>query len=151
MRKPISSRTTFKIIVIVDSGSGTKFDSTMPRPEMLLTEVWLGTRKKYTAAAMIATAAVRIAASFKTSAALSFLFICVVPPNRNLLHYSKPGLQTQSPPDGPEAKETGGSRKRGARLFRKARELCGGRGKGSDSCVPRCNRARFDSAISAPG
>ena len=96
MRKPISSRTTFKIIVIVDSGSGTKFDSTMPRPEMLLTEVWLGTRKKYTAAAMIATAAVRIAASFKTSAALSFLFICVVPPNRNLLHYSKPGLQTQS-------------------------------------------------------
>ena len=69
----------------------------------------------------------------------------------NLLHYSKPGLQTQSPPDGSETKETGGSRKRGARLFRKARELCGGRGKGSDSCVPRCNRARFDSAISAPG
>ena len=127
---------------------------------MLLTEVWLGKqttlqevkKRGYdgavdkTAAAMIATAAVRIAASFKTSAALSFLFICVVPPNRNLLHYSKPGLQTQSPPDGSETKEKGG-----ARLFRKARELCGGRGKGSDSCVPRCNRARFDSAISAPG
>ena len=85
-------RTMFRIIVMADRGRGMKLDSTMPRPEMLLTEVWLGDRKKKTAAAMIATAAVRIAASFKTSAALSFLFICVVPPNRNLLHYSKPGL-----------------------------------------------------------
>ena len=79
---------------------------------------------------MIATAAVRIAASFKTSAALSFLFICVVPPDRNLFHYSKPGLQTQPLSGGPETKETGGSRKRGVRLFRKARELCGGQRKG---------------------
>ena len=42
----MTSSTTFKIIVMADSGSGTKFASTMPRPEMLLTEAWLGTRKK---------------------------------------------------------------------------------------------------------
>jgi hypothetical protein len=57
------SSTTFRIIVIAESGSGTKLDKTIPRPEMLLTEVWLGTRKKYTAAAMIATATVRITVS----------------------------------------------------------------------------------------
>ena len=33
-------------ITIADNGKGTKFDSTIPRPEILLTEVWLGTRKK---------------------------------------------------------------------------------------------------------
>ena len=60
-------RTIFKIIVMADSGSGIKLDSTIPRPDMLLTEVWLGDRKKKTAAAMIATAAVKIAASFPTS------------------------------------------------------------------------------------
>ena len=37
--------TTFKIMVIADNGKGTKFDNTIPRPEILLTEVWLGTRK----------------------------------------------------------------------------------------------------------
>ena len=31
--------TTFRIIVMADSGSGIKLDSTMPRPEMLLTDV----------------------------------------------------------------------------------------------------------------
>ena len=31
---------------MTDKGSGTKLDSTMPRPEMLLMDVWLGTRKK---------------------------------------------------------------------------------------------------------
>ena len=31
---------------LADNGSGTKFDSTIPKPEMLLTDVWLGTRKK---------------------------------------------------------------------------------------------------------
>ena len=33
-------------ILIADNGKGTKFDNTIPRPEILLTEVWLGTRKK---------------------------------------------------------------------------------------------------------
>lgn len=46
----------------------------MPRPEILLTEVWLGTRKKYTAAAMIATAAVRIRISFRISVRFDFFF-----------------------------------------------------------------------------
>lgn len=46
VKKPMMSSTTFRIIVMADSGSGTKFASTMPRPEMLLTEAWLGTRKK---------------------------------------------------------------------------------------------------------
>ena len=64
---PMISRTIFRIIVIADSGSGTKFDSTIPSPEILLTDVWLGARKKYTAAAMIATAAVRIPVSFTIS------------------------------------------------------------------------------------
>ena len=32
-------------MVIADSGIGTKLESTIPRPEILLTEVWLGTRK----------------------------------------------------------------------------------------------------------
>ena len=53
VRKPIIRSMTFRIIVIADSGSGMKLDSTIPRPEILLTEVWLGTRKKYTAVAMI--------------------------------------------------------------------------------------------------
>lgn len=67
--------TTFKIIVIADSGSGIKLDSTIPRPEILLTDAWLGTRKKYTAAAIIATAAVRIAVSFASSVYVISFFI----------------------------------------------------------------------------
>ena len=34
------------LFFVVESGSGTKLESTMPRPEILLTDVWLGTRKK---------------------------------------------------------------------------------------------------------
>ena len=59
--------TTFRTIVMADSGSGIKLDSTMPKPEMLLTDVWLGTRKKKTAAAMIATATVKIMISLIVS------------------------------------------------------------------------------------
>ena len=59
----IKSR-TFKIIVIADSGIGIKFERTIPRPEILLTDAWLGTRKKKTVAAMIATATVKISVSF---------------------------------------------------------------------------------------
>ena len=59
--------TTFKIMVIADNGSGIKLESTIPRPEILLTDVWLGTKKKYTAAAMTATAAVSITVSFAIS------------------------------------------------------------------------------------
>ena len=66
---------------MADRGSGIKLDSTMPRPEILLTEVWLGTRKKYTAAAMIATAAVRIRISFRISVRFDFFFSIFVPPN----------------------------------------------------------------------
>ena len=73
--------TTFRIIVITDSGRGTKLDNTMPRPEMLLTDAWLGTRKKYTAAAIIATAAVRMTASFAIAMGFSFLFIIFAPSN----------------------------------------------------------------------
>ena len=36
--KPMSRSTTFRIIVMTDSGSGIKLDSTMPRPEILLTD-----------------------------------------------------------------------------------------------------------------
>ena len=51
-------------MVIADRGRGMKLVRTIPRPDMLLTDAWLGTRKKNTAAAMIATAAVRIRVSF---------------------------------------------------------------------------------------
>ena len=33
-------------MVMAERGNGTKLESTIPRPEILLTEVWLGTRKK---------------------------------------------------------------------------------------------------------
>ena len=33
-------------MVMADNGNGTKLDSMIPNPEILLTEVWLGTRKK---------------------------------------------------------------------------------------------------------
>ena len=47
---------TFRIMVMADTGSGIKFVRTIARPEMLLTEVRLGIRKKNTAAAMISVA-----------------------------------------------------------------------------------------------
>ena len=72
---PINKSTTFRIIVIADNGSGTKLDSTIPRPEILLTDAWLGTRKKYPAAAIMATATVRIPVSFIISIKLSFLLM----------------------------------------------------------------------------
>ncbi len=46
VRKPIIRSITFIIMVIVERGSGTKLDSIIPSPEMLLTDVLLGTRKK---------------------------------------------------------------------------------------------------------
>ena len=64
---------------MADRGSGIKLDSTMPRPEILLTEVWLGTRKKYTAAAMIATAAVRIQDLLQVFGAIRLLFFHLCP------------------------------------------------------------------------
>lgn len=64
VKNPIIRRTIFKIMVIADRGRGMKLVRTIPRPDMLLTDAWLGTRKKNTAAAMIATAAVRIRVSF---------------------------------------------------------------------------------------
>ena len=78
--------TTFRIIVMTDKGSGTKLDSTMPRPEMLLTDVWLGTRKKKTPAAMIATAPVRTAVSLRTAPVFPFTSLIFVPLKSNLFH-----------------------------------------------------------------
>ena len=43
---PMISKMTLKAIVITESGSGIKWVNTIPRPEILLIEVWLGTRKK---------------------------------------------------------------------------------------------------------
>ena len=77
-------RTMFRIIVMADRGRGMKLDSTMPRPEMLLTEVWLGDRKKKTAAAMIATAAVRTAVSLMIAVEFNFFWFIVVSPNLDL-------------------------------------------------------------------
>ena len=45
-------------IVITESGSGIKWVRIIPRPEILLIDVWLGTRKKKTAMAVIASARV---------------------------------------------------------------------------------------------
>ena len=42
---PMISKMTLKAIVITESGSGIKWVNTIPRPEILLIEVWLGTRK----------------------------------------------------------------------------------------------------------
>ena len=50
VKNPMMRSTTFRIVVMTDKDSGTKWDSTMPRPEMLLTDVWLGTRKRETPA-----------------------------------------------------------------------------------------------------
>ena len=69
---------------MADRGRGMKLDSTMPRPEMLLTEVWLGDRKKKTAAAMIATAAVRTAVSLMIAVEFNFFWFIVVSPNLDL-------------------------------------------------------------------
>lgn len=46
VKKPMIRSTTFRIMVMAERGNGTKLESTIPRPEILLTEVWLGTRKK---------------------------------------------------------------------------------------------------------
>ena len=48
----------FRMKVITDTDRGIKFESTIARPEILLTAVWLGTRKKNTATARMATAKV---------------------------------------------------------------------------------------------
>ena len=79
VKNPITSRTRFRIIVIADSGSGIKFDSTIPNPEMLLTAVWLGARKKKTDAAIIATATVKIIVSFAISLYFALCFILAAP------------------------------------------------------------------------
>ena len=39
VKKPIINKTTFKIMVMADNGNGTKLDSMIPNPEILLTEV----------------------------------------------------------------------------------------------------------------
>jgi len=54
-------------MVIAERGRGTKLDKIIPRPEILLTEAWLGKRKKYTAPATMAIAAVRISVSLISS------------------------------------------------------------------------------------
>ena len=66
-KKPITSNTTFKINVISDTVSGITFDKTIAKPEILLTAAWLGIKKKKTAAAMMATAAVKMMISFTNS------------------------------------------------------------------------------------
>ena len=58
--------------------SNSIYASTMARPEMLLMEVWLGTRKKYTAAAMMASAPVRMAIS--SAMAPNFRRFCILLP-----------------------------------------------------------------------
>ena len=39
LKNPIINKTTLRIIVIADNGSGTKFDRTIPRPDILLIDV----------------------------------------------------------------------------------------------------------------
>ena len=46
---------------------GIKLDNTIDNPEILLTAAWLGIKKKNTAAAMMATASVKIINSFNSS------------------------------------------------------------------------------------
>ena len=60
VKNPTISSRIFRIMVSADTGSGAKLDSTMARPEMLLTEAWLGIKKKKTAAATMATPPVKI-------------------------------------------------------------------------------------------
>ena len=67
VKNPMISKSTFKIMVIAERGRGTKLDKIIPRPEILLTEAWLGKRKKYTAPATMAIAAVRISVSLISS------------------------------------------------------------------------------------
>ena len=55
---PMISRRMLSAIVITESGSGIKWVRIIPRPEILLIDVWLGTRKKKTAMAVIASARV---------------------------------------------------------------------------------------------
>ena len=56
-------RITFNVMVISDTENGTKFASTIARPEMELTAAWLGTRKKNTATAITKVAKVMLAVS----------------------------------------------------------------------------------------
>ena len=72
VKNPMISKSTFKIMVMAERGRGTKLDKIMPRPEILLTEVWLGKRKKYTAPATMAIAAVRISVSLISSVTCLF-------------------------------------------------------------------------------
>ena len=72
VKNPMISKSTFKIMVMAERGRGTKLDKIIPRPEILLTEAWLGKRKKYTAPATMAIAAVRISVSLISSVTCLF-------------------------------------------------------------------------------
>ena len=61
------SKIMFNAKVISDTVKGIKLDNTIDNPEILLTAAWLGIKKKNTAAAMMATASVKIIISFKSS------------------------------------------------------------------------------------
>ena len=67
VKNQMISKSIFKIMVMAERGRGTKLDKIIPRPEILLTEAWLGKRKKYTAPATMAIAAVRIRVSLISS------------------------------------------------------------------------------------
>ena len=67
VKNPMINKSIFKIMVMAERGRGTKLDKIIPRPEILLTEAWLGKRKKYTAPATMAIAAVRIRVSLISS------------------------------------------------------------------------------------
>ena len=73
-KKPIVSRTTFTMNVISETVSGITFDKTIAKPEILLTAAWLGIKKKKTAAAIMATAAVKMMISFTNSRFFKILF-----------------------------------------------------------------------------
>ena len=61
------SKIIFNAKVISDTVKGIKLDNTIDNPEILLTAAWLGIKKKNTAAAMMATASVKIINSFNSS------------------------------------------------------------------------------------
>ena len=77
VRNPTISSPTLKIMVMAETGRGTKLESTIARPEILLTDAWLGIKKKNTAAAIIPTATVRIPASFQKPASVQNCFFCL--------------------------------------------------------------------------
>lgn len=74
VRNPTIRRSTFKIMVIAEIGNGTKLDNTIDKPAILLTEAWLGIRKKNTAAETIATPTVKIIPSFSQ---FMVVFFCI--------------------------------------------------------------------------